>query len=41
MVDVSVNVPVGNVSVIQEGHIICYHRIVALVVKELFGYDAM
>ncbi len=41
MVDVSLNVPVKNVSVIQEGHIICYHRIVALVVNELFGYDAM
>ncbi len=40
-VDVLLNVPVKNVSIIQEGHIMCYHRIVALVVNELFGYDAM
>ncbi len=39
--DVLLNVPVSNVSIIQEGHIIAYHRVCALVVKELFGYDAL
>ncbi len=34
-------VPVSNVSIVQEGHIIAYHRICALVIKELFGYDAL
>ncbi|MBI4167753.1 MAG: SIS domain-containing protein [Candidatus Aenigmarchaeota archaeon] len=40
-VDILLNVPVSNVSIIQEGHIISYHRICALVIKELFGYDAL
>ena len=40
-VDLIMNVPVQNVSIIQEGHIIAYHRICALVVKDLFGYDAL
>lgn len=39
--DVLLNVPASNVSIIQEGHIIAYHRICALVIKELFGYDAL
>lgn len=34
-------VPVSNVSVVQEGHIIAYHRICAIVIKNLFGYDAL
>jgi len=40
-VDLLLNIPASNVSLIQEGHIIAYHRICALVIKELFGYDAM
>lgn len=40
-VDILFNVPVSNVSIIQEGHIIGYHRICALVIKDLFGYDAL
>jgi len=39
--DLILCVPVSNVSIIQEGHIIAYHRICALVIKELFGYDAL
>lgn len=39
--DVLLNIPANNVSIIQEGHIIAYHRVCALVVKELFGYDAL
>jgi D-sedoheptulose 7-phosphate isomerase len=35
------NINAKNVSVIQEGHIIAYHRICALVIRDLFGYDAM
>ena len=41
LVDIIFNVPVSNVSIIQEGHIIGYHRVCALVIKELFGYDAL
>jgi D-sedoheptulose 7-phosphate isomerase len=41
IVDILMNVPVSNVSIIQEGHIIAYHRVCALVVKEMFGYDAL
>lgn len=41
MADAIVNVPAHNVSIIQEGHVIIYHRICALVIKDLFGYDAM
>ncbi|HLC77429.1 MAG TPA: SIS domain-containing protein [archaeon] len=41
LADILFNVPVSNVSIIQEGHIIAYHRVCALVVKELFGYDAL
>jgi D-sedoheptulose 7-phosphate isomerase len=40
-VDVLLDIPAKNVSIIQEGHIIAYHRICALVIKDLFGYDAM
>lgn len=40
-VDISLVVPAANVSIIQEGHLISYHRIAALVVRELFGYDAL
>ncbi len=40
-VDILMNVPASNVSIIQEGHIIAYHRVCALVIKELFGYDAL
>lgn len=39
--DISLVVPASNVSLIQEGHLISYHRICGLVVKELFGYDAL
>lgn len=39
--DILLNIPVSNVSIIQEGNIISYHRICALVIKELFGYDAL
>jgi D-sedoheptulose 7-phosphate isomerase len=39
--DVLLSIPASNVSIIQEGHIIAYHRVCALVVKELFGYDAL
>ena len=41
VVDILLNVPVSNVSVIQEGHLVSYHRVCALVIKELFGYDAL
>ncbi|MBI3190744.1 SIS domain-containing protein [archaeon] len=41
LVDILLNIPAKNVSIIQEGHIIAYHRVCALVVKDLFGYDAM
>ena len=41
LADILFNVPVSNVSIIQEGHIIAYNRVCALVVKELFGYDAL
>ncbi|MBI4154341.1 SIS domain-containing protein [Candidatus Woesearchaeota archaeon] len=41
IVDIHLNIPVSNVSIIQEGHIIAYHRICAIVLKELFGYDPM
>ena len=41
LVDVLMNIQAPNVCIIQEGHVIAYHRICALVVKELFGYDAM
>jgi D-sedoheptulose 7-phosphate isomerase len=40
-VDIVLSVPSDNVSIIQEGHIISYHRICALIIKELFGYDAL
>ena len=40
-VDILLNVPASNVSIIQEGHIISYHRVCALVIKDLFGYDAL
>ena len=39
--DLILNIHASNVSIIQEGHLVCYHRIAALVVKELFGYDAL
>ena len=39
--DMILDVPASNVSVIQEGHLVCYHRIVAMVVKNIFGYDAL
>ncbi|MCX6815415.1 MAG: SIS domain-containing protein [Candidatus Aenigmarchaeota archaeon] len=39
--DFLLNIPASNVSIIQEGHIIAYHRVCALVIKNLFGYDAM
>jgi D-sedoheptulose 7-phosphate isomerase len=41
LVDVLLDIPASGVCIIQEGHVIAYHRICALVVKELFGYDAM
>lgn len=41
LVDVLLDIPASNVCIIQEGHVIAYHRICALVVKELFGYDAL
>lgn len=41
MVDILLNIPASNVSVIQEGHIVSYHRVCALVIKDLFGYDAL
>jgi D-sedoheptulose 7-phosphate isomerase len=41
LADVTMNVAAKNVSVIQEGHVMIYHRICALVIMELFGYDAM
>lgn len=41
IVDLDVNIPASNVSIIQEGHIMAYHRICALVIKNLFGYDAL
>lgn len=41
LVDILLDIPASNVSIIQEGHIIAYHRICALVIKELFGYDAL
>jgi len=41
LVDVLLDIPASNVCIIQEGHVIAYHRICAIVVKELFGYDAM
>ena len=40
-VDILLDIPAKNVSIIQEGHIIAYHRVCALVIKDLFGYDAM
>ena len=39
--DILMNIPASSVSIIQEGHVIEYHRICALVIKELFGYDAL
>ncbi len=39
--DILMNIPASNVSIIQEGHIVAYHRVCALVIKGLFGYDAM
>ncbi len=39
--DILMNIPASSVSIIQEGHVIAYHRICALVIKELFGYDAL
>jgi len=39
--DILLNIPASNVSIIQEGHIIAYHRVCALVIKNLFGYDAL
>ena len=41
MCDLLLNVPVSNVSIIQEGHIIAYHRICALAIRDMFGYDAL
>lgn len=41
LADVLLDIPASSVCIIQEGHVIAYHRICALVVKELFGYDAM
>ncbi len=41
IVDILLNIPASNVSIIQEGHIVSYHRVCALVIKELFGYDAL
>lgn len=41
IVDILLDIPASNVSIIQEGHIISYHRVCALVIRELFGYDAL
>ena len=41
LVDILLDIPALNVSIIQEGHIISYHRVCALVIKDLFGYDAL
>ncbi len=41
IVDTSFNIPSQSCSIVQEGHIIAYHRICALVIKDLFGYDAL
>lgn len=34
-------VPSSNVSIIQEGHLVAYHRICALVVKTISGFDCL
>ncbi|KHO47444.1 MAG: D-sedoheptulose 7-phosphate isomerase [archaeon GW2011_AR5] len=39
--DIHFNVPTPSCSIAQEGHLIAYHRICALVIRDLFGYDAL
>lgn len=39
--DIHFNVPTKSCSLAQEGHLVAYHRICALVIKDLFGYDAL
>lgn len=41
MVDLCLCVPATSTSIVQEGHTVAYHRICALVVRELFGCEAV